>query len=49
MDEQKSTIRNVQFKETYRNFVVSSLLEGGMGAGEKVVMAYYLILQDKVD
>jgi hypothetical protein len=49
MDEQKSTIRNVQLKETFRNFLVSSLLEGCIGTGEKIVFAYYLILQDKID
>lgn len=49
MDENKSTIRNVQFKETYRNFVVSTLVYGQSSSIEKTALAYYLLLQDRID
>lgn len=49
MDENKSTIRNVQFKETYKNFVINSLLEGQSSSTEKTTLAYYLLLQDRID
>lgn len=49
MDENKSTIRNVQFKETYKSFVINSLLEGQSSSTEKTTLAYYLLLQDRID
>ncbi len=49
MDENKSTIRNVQFKETYKNFIINSLLSGQFSSFEKTTFAYYLLLQDRID
>ncbi len=49
LDENKSTIRNVQFKETYKNFVINSVLSGQFSSFEKTTFAYYLLLQDRID
>lgn len=48
MDESKSTIRNVQFKDTYNSFVVKSLFSGQSSSIEKTTLAYYLLLQDRI-
>lgn len=49
MDESKSTIRNVQFKDTYNSFVVKSLFSGQSSSIEKTTLAYYLLLQDRIE
>lgn len=46
--ESKSTIRNVEFKETYTKFLLQSAL-GIQNKGEYILgSSYYLILQDRV-
>jgi hypothetical protein len=46
-NESKSTIRNVQFKETYLRFLVGSIV-GLRQESFEVSYCYYLILQDRL-
>ena len=50
MQDSKSTILNKEFKETYRRFLLSLLFNPSVEGTEKnqLVMAYYLVLQDRV-
>ena len=50
MKEDKSTILNREFKETYRNFLVLLALNSCVLQSEKntLTLAYYLILQDRI-
>jgi hypothetical protein len=47
-NESKSTIRNVQFKETYLQFLVNSVVNTQEPSSFAVAFAYYLILQDRL-
>lgn len=47
-NETKSTIRNVQFKETYIKFLVSSVVSINEPSSFAVSFAYCLILQDRL-
>jgi hypothetical protein len=50
MKEEKSTILNREFKETYHNFLVALLLNPSLQYSEKnlITMSYYLVLQDRI-
>ena len=47
-NETKSTIRNVQFKETYVKFLATSVVNCKDPSSFSVSFAYYLILQDRL-
>ena len=47
-NESKSTIRNVQLKETYLRFLVTAIIGEQRAEDQDVVLAYYLILQDRL-
>ena len=49
IDDSKSTIRNVQFKQTYQTFLFSALVEQCYNSSEKLAFAYYLLLQDRIE
>ena len=49
LNENKSTIRNKQFKESYYGFLFNSLYTDPTSATNRIVLAYYLILQDRID
>jgi hypothetical protein len=50
MKEDKSTILNREFKETYRDFLVALTINGFAERSQKnsLALAYYLILQDRI-
>ena len=55
-NENKSKIRNVQFKQTYFNFLFEEVCyqseakkEGKRSSGFGLALCYYLLLQDRVD
>lgn len=50
MNGSKSKIRNVQFKETYYQFLFDQLCyQSEKGANFQLAAAYYLLLQDRID
>lgn len=49
MNENKSTIRNEQFKKTYFNFLLASLLTEPNSSRSRITFVYYLLLQDRID
>ena len=49
MNQEKSTILNREFKETYRNFLVALFLGNGGDSNKNLItFSYYLLLQDRV-
>ncbi len=50
-NENKSKIRNVEFKETYYKFLFEEIVyfKGAQKANFKLATAYFLLLQDRVD
>lgn len=47
-NESKSTIRNVQLKETYSKFLYLSVLKNQFNSSLKLSFVYYLLLQDRI-
>lgn len=49
MNQEKSTILNREFKETYRNFLIAIFMAGGATSDKQLLtFSYYLLLQDRV-
>jgi hypothetical protein len=49
LNENKSTIRNKEFKKTYFCFLFASLFNQPTSSRLRVVFIYYLLLQDRID
>lgn len=49
LNENKSTIRNDQFKKTYFNFLFVGLLSQPTSSRSRATFIYYLLLQDRID
>lgn len=49
LNENKSTIRNEQFKKTYNCFLFASLFNEPTSSRARVAFIYYLLLQDRID
>lgn len=49
LNENKSTIRNEQFRKTYFSFLFASLFNEPTSSRSRVAFIYYLLLQDRID
>ena len=49
LNENKTTIRNVEFKQTYFKFLLDSFVDKNYESSFKLSLAYYLLLQDRID
>lgn len=49
LNSNKSTIRNSEFKKSYENFLVVSLVTEPTSARSRVTFIYYLLLQDRIE
>lgn len=49
LNENKSTIRNKEFKKTYFSFLFTSLYNNPTSLRSRLVFIYYLLLQDRID
>ncbi len=49
LNENKTSIRNVEFKQTYFNYLFYSLIKNQQQSAFKLSFAYYLLLQDRID
>ena len=49
LNENKSTIKNAQFKNNYYGLLMIALLNNNFSASFKLALVYYLLLQDRID
>ena len=49
LNESKTTIRNVEFKQTYFKFLFEGIIRDDMTSSFKLALTYYLLLQDRID
>jgi hypothetical protein len=49
LNENKSKIRNVQFKNSYLNLLFLTILNNENSSRFKITLVYYLLLQDRIE